>query len=141
MRHNIQPLAIPCQYARPHLITLKRGDLTPEGTEYGAKADAKGAFSGVSVLVEDKASLGVGGEFGHGAAEDVGDEMGTADVHIGEIGGVALVHVVVGLEEGGAAGSDRVVEESALGEVTVGPDDVVDEGVEHADLLVVDKGC
>jgi hypothetical protein len=44
------------------------------------------------------------------------------------------VHVIVGFEEGGAGAGDGVVEEGALGEFLVGLDDVVDPGVEDADL-------
>jgi hypothetical protein len=44
------------------------------------------------------------------------------------------VHVVVGVEEGGSAAGDGIVEEGALGELFVGFYEVVDPAVEDADL-------
>lgn len=60
--------------------------------------------------------------------------MGAADVEVGKVGRVALVDVVVGLEERGARRRDAVVEEGALRERLGAAQDVVDEGVEDADL-------
>jgi hypothetical protein len=65
----------------------------------------------------------------------MGDEVGAADVEVGEVGRVALVDVVVCLEEGVARGGDAVVEEGALGEVLGALEDLVDEGVEDAELV------
>jgi hypothetical protein len=78
--------------------------------------------------------LGVVADDGDARAEEVGDQVRAADVQVGKVGRVALVDVVVGLEERGARGGDAVVEEGALGEGLGPAEDVVNEGVEDADL-------
>lgn len=137
MRHNVQPLAVPRQDARPHLVALQGGDFFAEAAEDGAQAEAEGALDHVAILVADELVLGVVGDDGDRGAEEVRDGVAAGDVEVGKVGRVALVDVVVGFQEGGARGGDAVVEEGALGEGFGAFEDVVEERVEDADLLVL----
>jgi len=60
--------------------------------------------------------------------------MATADIEIGKVGRVALVHVVIGVEDGIPARRHAEVEEGLLRERLAPADELVEERMEDADL-------
>lgn len=106
MRHDVQPLTVPGQDPRPRLVALEGRDLLLEGAEDPAQPDAHPALCDGAVRGQDGLCLGVGGDGLEAAAEEVGHALGAGDVEVGKVGCVALVHVVVGLEDGVVRGRD-----------------------------------
>lgn len=139
MRHNVHPLAIPAQDATPHLKTLVWRNLLLEAALDGAEHDAHGALERLPGLgVKDELRLFVSGQVGHGLAAEVGDEVGSRDVEVGEVGRVGLVEVVVDLEEGRVSGGDDGLEEELRADcLGFAQNAVVEEGVEHTILCGV----
>lgn len=101
---DIKPLAIPRQNSAPHLVTLHGRDLASKRAEHGAQSDTKPALDDVTLGVQNELVLGVVADYGHGGPKQVGDEVGTGDVQVGEVGRVTLVEVVIGFEGGGVGG-------------------------------------
>lgn len=99
VRHDVQPLAVPRQDPAPHLVPLQRRDLAPEAAEHGPQPDPEGALHQLAVLVAHPLVLGVVADDGHPRLQEVRDQVRPADVQVGKVGRVALVDVVVGLEE------------------------------------------
>ena len=130
MAHEIEPLSIPRQHARPHLEGLIRPDLAAETTRHGAEHDVEGAF-----LL--RIQLGAGAV--HAELHQAGGQVQAADVEVAEVGAVGLVDVVVALEQGAVGGDDHGLEEGG-GPGAVRPRrDVSEDAVEEADLLGVPR--
>ena len=110
MGDDIQPLAIPRQNTTPHLVSLHRRDFASKRTEHGAQADTKTTLNYVSGRVNNKLVLGIIADNGHGGTQQVGDQVRTRDVEVGEVGRVGLVQVVIGFQGGGVGGGYGGVE-------------------------------
>ena len=134
VRDDVQPLAIPGEDPAPHLEGLDGADLAPEAAEDGAEADAERALDQLAALVAHELVLFIVADNGQPGGEKVSDEVGARDVEIGEVGAVALVHIVVGLEQGVSRRGDAVMEQGAGRQFRPRDDRVVDEGVEDTEL-------
>ena len=136
VREDEHPLAIPAEYAAPQLVPAVGRHLLLEAALDSAEEDTQGTLDGlVGLGVEDQAAAGVVREVAEGRAAEVGDEMAAGNVQVREEGRVALVQVVVDLEERRAGGGDHGLEE-ARGSDGGRPADevVVDDAVEDAEL-------
>lgn len=86
MRDDVDPLSVPSEQARPHLVFLVRADLALEATVYAAEHDAPLALCGLAVGSDDGVWFLV--EFADGDVHERGDEVGAGDVEVGEVGAV-----------------------------------------------------
>lgn len=125
------------------MIGLLEGpDLLLEGAEDAAQTNAHAALSNSAVWGDRRLGLSVGRDGLEAIAEEEGHALGAGDVEVGEVGRVALVQVVVGLEDGVVRGRDGVVEEHprrlgrGLQEGDVVPDDCRPDSVLCAGVSV-----
>lgn len=115
MRDEIEPFSVPAKYPRPHLIFPVRQDFPLEQDANAAKRNIVVSTCAVSSPYGTRNSAlvcTVRTAVLDDAIPDNGrKEMGARYVHIGEVGAVGLVEVIVGFEEGSASGCDDGLEQ------------------------------
>ncbi|KAH6604616.1 hypothetical protein Trco_006323 [Trichoderma cornu-damae] len=138
---DVEPFAVPGGDAAPELVGLVAGDLALEAAHDGAQRNGKVAPDGLAgARVDDEPRLDVVGHAADGGPQQVGAQVGSRNVQVGEVGRVRLVDVVVNLQQGRLGFGDHGLEEGARPEARrLAEDDVVEHGVEDAILRIIES--
>ena len=111
MRDDINPLTIPAQNSRPHLIALVHANLPLESRHHPAEHDTPAACDWLPFLIQNQSFPFVVLELLDPGLEEGANEMRACDVEVGEVRAVGLMQVVVTLHERGVRGRDYRQEE------------------------------
>lgn len=104
VRHDIDPLPIPAQQPRPHLIPLIHANLPLEATHHGPQHDGPATRNRLPLLIQHQLLANIMLRLLNARLEEAAHEMRACDVQVGEVRAVRLVQVVVAFPEWGVRG-------------------------------------